>query len=308
VIRGLTARVAAQAKINLRLKILAREASGYHSLETIFQRIDLTDAVRVRVPSDGRGAERTLDCAGPRMPADGLGPVEKNLAYRAAVAYADATGWPNGFAIEIEKCIPVGGGLGGGSADAGAVLRALDGLSPRPLGPRLLELAAPLGADVPFLTGDSVLSLAWGHGERMLALPALESRHVLIVVPPFAVKTADAYRWADEKRGAFSFSAWTTEARQLTSWSSIAAVAENDFEEVLLEREPTIGEIVAGLRAAGAEIAMLSGSGSSVFGVMPPEAENARHSLRFSGTKPLENPPVLLVKTARSVSPVELTD
>src|SRR5207253_289491 len=80
------------------------------------------------------------------------GPTERNLAWRAALAYADATGWPNGFAIEIEKRLPVGGGLGGGSADAGAVLRCLNALAPSPLGvSALLSIAAPLGADVPFL-------------------------------------------------------------------------------------------------------------------------------------------------------------
>src|SRR5215510_9881815 len=116
------ASVVAQAKVNLRLRVLARESSGFHSIETIFLRLDLGDDVRVRV----RRAERSIDCSGPAMPTEGLGAAEQNLAYRAAVAYADATGWPSGFAIEITKQIPVGGGMGGGSADAGAVLRVLD--------------------------------------------------------------------------------------------------------------------------------------------------------------------------------------
>src|ERR671923_2093268 len=147
--RAREARVLAQAKINLFLRVLAREASGYHSIETLFLRLDLGDVVRVRV---GSGVERAVHCHGPVCPADGLGPAERNLAYRAAVAYADATGWPRSFAIDIEKNIPVGGGLGGGSADAGAVLRLLDAMAPRPAGPGLVELAASLGADVPFMT------------------------------------------------------------------------------------------------------------------------------------------------------------
>jgi 4-diphosphocytidyl-2-C-methyl-D-erythritol kinase len=102
-------RVAAQAKINLALRVLAREVSGYHQIETLFCRIALADTVVVRIVA----RERSLDCHG----AD-LGPIEANLAYRAAAAYAAARGWPDGFAIEIEKRIPVGGGLGGGSADA----------------------------------------------------------------------------------------------------------------------------------------------------------------------------------------------
>ncbi|MGH2897799.1 MAG: hypothetical protein ACRDMZ_03935, partial [Solirubrobacteraceae bacterium] len=103
-----------------------------------------------------------MDCSGPALPAGGLGPTEQNLAFRAATAYAAQTGWPAGFAIEIVKQVPVGGGLGGGSADAGAVLRILDALSPNPLGAKLVELATQLGADVPFMTIDSPMALAWG--------------------------------------------------------------------------------------------------------------------------------------------------
>ena len=120
------ARVAAQAKINLMLRVLAREALGYHQIETLFCRLALADDVVVRVTPGAR----TLDCRGA-----GVGPTERNLAYRAALAYAEARGWPDGFAIEIDKHIPVGGGLGGGSADAAAVLRALAALDPAPMSP-----------------------------------------------------------------------------------------------------------------------------------------------------------------------------
>ena len=144
------ARVAAQAKVNLLLRVLAREDSGYHGIETIFLRLSLADDVVVRVGEDIRG--RSLDCDGDAIPEGGLGPAEDNLAYRAACAYGDATGWPSTFAIEVTKKIATGAGLGGGSADAGAVLRALDVMSPSPLGKRLAELAPSLGADVAFMT------------------------------------------------------------------------------------------------------------------------------------------------------------
>src|SRR5258707_1321972 len=137
-----SAKTSAQAKINLMLRVLGREPSGYHQLETVFQRLDLADEVTVRIG----GESRSVDCTGEAMPPGGLGSPEDNLAFRAAVAYHGATGWPGTFSIEIMKRIAVGAGLGGGSADAGAVLRILDTLSPRPLGIRLLELAAPLGA------------------------------------------------------------------------------------------------------------------------------------------------------------------
>ena len=125
---GATARTVAQAKLNLFLHVLAREASGYHQLETLFCRLELGDDVTVR--TDVRG--RSLDCTGDVIPAGGLGPTERNLAWRAAARFAEQAGWPNDWAIEITKRIPVGGGLGGGSADAGAVLRCLNAVAPTP--------------------------------------------------------------------------------------------------------------------------------------------------------------------------------
>lgn len=264
------ARVAAQAKINLFLRVLAREASGYHSIETVFQRLDLADDVTVRIASG-----RSLDCAGPTVPPTGLGPTECNLAYRAALAYTEATGWPSGFAIEIEKRIPVGGGLGGGSADAGAVLRALDALSPRPLGASLIELAAPLGADVPFMTLDRPLALAWGRGERLLPLPPLPKAVVVLARPDFSIATADAYRWLAEGRREHAPLARVLDPKLLSTWDGIAELAENDFETVVATRHPLITELRDGLVRLGATIAMMSGSGSCVYGILPNTALGA---------------------------------
>lgn len=240
-----SASVAAQAKVNLFLRILAREASGFHQLETLFQRLDLGDDVTVRV--DVRG--RTLDCRG----AD-VGPVERNLAWRAAVAYADAAGWPDGFAIEIDKHIPVGGGLGGGSADAGAVLRCLDALAPEPLGLHaLLAIGATLGADVPFLTAEAPLALAWGRGERMLALPALPPRRAHLACFDEGVHTAEAYRRLAEWRAAHGGDAprpilW--DPARLARWDDVALVATNDFEHVVLPMR----EDVAAIRGMFADV------------------------------------------------------
>jgi 4-diphosphocytidyl-2-C-methyl-D-erythritol kinase len=248
----------AQAKVNLRLRILAREASGFHQLETIFLRLTLADEVTVRTGVHGR----TLDCRG----AD-TGPTELNLAYRAAMALRDAGG-PDTFAIEIEKRIPVGAGLGGGSADAAAVLRALNALSPRPLpGDALLAIAARLGADVPFLASPAVMALAWGRGERMLALDPPPPRPVVILVPPFAISTAKAYGWLDDVAGPPPKEPRLWHPGELAGWAALAALAHNDFEPVVAARHPEIAGFVNTLRAAGASPAMMSGSGSAVFGI-----------------------------------------
>lgn len=259
------ARVAAQAKINLLLRVLAREQSGYHSLETIFLRLALADGITVRVGDGVRG--RTLDCGGEAAPMAGLGPVDSNLAYRAACAYGEETGWPDAFAIELSKQIPVGAGLGGGSADAGAVLRALDALAPSPLGARLPELGGRLGADVPFMTIDSPMALAWSRGDRLLPLRVLAKRPVVLLFPAFGVSTKDAYAWLAHDRGTYEPRATVLEPTQLDTWDGIARIAANDFEPVVSRRHPAIAAYVESLRAAGALPAMMSGSGSAVFGV-----------------------------------------
>jgi 4-diphosphocytidyl-2-C-methyl-D-erythritol kinase len=295
-VSGRTARVVAQAKVNLFLRVLAREEGGHHQLETLFCRLAFGDEVVVRVASRGIA----LDCAGAPVV-----PVERNLAYRAAVAYRERTGWPTGVAIEIEKRIPVGGGLGGGSADAGAVLRALDALNPEPIGHQALrEAAAPLGADVPFLTSEAVLALGWGRGERMLALPPLPSRRVVLVVPPFPVDTADAYRWLAEARAGGTAPVlprlYTT--ADLASWRAVAGLAENAFEAPVEARHPRLDELRAALRRElGAEIARLSGSGSTVFGVLP---EGSGDRALTSATDCL----VFTTETAGRVAAVELSE
>jgi 4-diphosphocytidyl-2-C-methyl-D-erythritol kinase len=262
------AQVLAQAKINLVLRVLAREVSGYHQLETLLCRIALADVVTVH-STDGA---RSLRCGGERHPAGGLGPAEENLAWRAAEAYARRAGWPRGFAIEIDKRIPVGGGLGGGSADAGAVLRALNAMNATPLPPALvLEIAFSLGADVPFLTQDaSSLALAWGRGERLLSLPPLPTRSCWLFCPDVTVATRDAYGWLAERPPFPESSLVTVDA--LASWDQIATLAHNDFEDVVGQRIPPVARALAELRAPSARrlvgdrpLIQMSGSGSVLF-------------------------------------------
>ena len=258
--------VPAYAKLNLHLAVLAREASGYHSIETVFHRIELADDIMVSVAPPGT---RTVRCS------VDVGSVEHNLAYRAAVAFLDATQWDTGFDIDILKRIPAGGGLGGGSADAAATLRGLNALSPMPVPQQqLMTIAGSLGADVPFLVSDAMMALAWGRGERMLSLDPLPMRHVALVIPPFRVATVEAYQWLDDSRAAVYGSA-VQEFRywHLANWDGLAPRVRNDFEAVVANRFPVINPLVQVLRASGAVIAGMTGSGSTVFGIYetPPD-------------------------------------
>ncbi len=269
----------AHAKINLLLRILAREASGYHGIETLFQRLDLHDVVQVRVGN----MTPALVCSGPAMPARGLGPVEKNLAWRAAQAYLRASGWSTGWDIAIEKHIPVGGGLGGGSADAAAVLRAFEDMCPTPIGlARLLEVAGTLGADVPFMVRNVSLAWAWGRGDRLLPLAPLPRATVVLATFRDGVNTAAAYgafARARERHGE-SVHAFAYSQNAFNSWGDVSALAVNDFEPVVADMHqgvadllPRLRDLAKGLRDSGVPaIGMMSGSGATCFVLHPPDA------------------------------------
>lgn len=254
------AAVEAQAKVNLFLRVLAREEGGFHQLETLFTRLELADSVRVATDTGAR----ELTATGPDT-----GPPARNLAYRAAEAFMQAAAWPRGFSITIEKRIPVRGGLGGGSADAGAVLRALNALAPTPLGAAALAtLALRLGADVPFLATELPLALAWGRGERLLGLRSLPAREVVLCVPPFGIETAAAFDWiAADRRGALPSAPRPLTIDDLDRWDGVARLAANDLEGPVLERHPELAASLGVLEGAGARIARMSGSGSTLFGV-----------------------------------------
>lgn len=269
------ARLAAQAKVNLALQVGARRADGYHDLATIFGRIDLADDVVVRTLRSGVTVRVTRE----GVPDESVGAAEKNLALLAARAYMGEAQWPAGCAIDIEKRIPVGAGLGGGSADAGTVLRALESLAPRPLGAdRLLRIAATLGADVPFLTLDAPLALGTGRGDALEMLRPLPLRWLALVLPPFSISTGDAYAWLDADRarggdaGAVDPVALRTGSRD---WDTLVAVATNHFQPVVTARYPLIDSYCAALEGAGADIAMMSGSGSAVFGLFADQPDVA---------------------------------
>lgn len=274
---ALHAQVAAWAKINLDLRILAREDSGFHQLETIFHRISLCDLVDVRVNDGTPGI--TLACAPAVDVAD-----DENLAWRAAAAYQRAAQWPPAdacIAISVRKEIPTGGGLGGGSADAGAVLRALDALNPEPLAPPLLlTVAAALGADVPFLASGAACALAWGRGERMLALPALPRQTIHGATFSRGVNTALAYRALAAARAdgqVVSPGSMLHDLAQLAHWAGVAHFARNDFEGPVFAMRPDIASVHAAFRAIAPDaLVRMSGSGATIFAAGPIDARALR--------------------------------
>lgn len=272
---GRSVELLAPAKINLTLSVLTRELSGFHQIESLFQMISLADRLRVGVRD--RGPEGAGD--GPsvalRVTGAELGPPEENLVHRAATAFMNAAGIDidEGFGIEIEltKAIPHGAGLGGGSSDAAATLRALDHLLPgRVTSDTLVRLAAGLGSDVPFFLSPEPTAWGWSRGDRLLPLPALPSLPVLVVIPREPISTPEAYRWLAESRegqGETRPDPSLFPTADSTTWEEVATISENDFEPVVLPRMSEGPGLRDALVRSGAMIARLSGSGSAHFGV-----------------------------------------
>jgi 4-diphosphocytidyl-2-C-methyl-D-erythritol kinase len=255
--------VEAPAKVNLRLAILAREESGYHGLESLFCAISLADTVRVEVT--GAGVELVVEGE------VDTGPPERNLVVRAARAYYQEIGGEPELELTLRKRIPSAAGLGGGSSDAAATLRALNELHRGAVpADRLLQIGAELGSDVPFFLCGSPFALGWSRGERLLALPPLPPRPVLVAHPGVPVPTGAAFAAVVEARGgSYSPTAHTLGPRALEGWSGVSGLALNDFEPFAVRSVPLIGQGLAVLREGGALIALLAGSGGSIFGVFP---------------------------------------
>jgi 4-diphosphocytidyl-2-C-methyl-D-erythritol kinase len=275
--------VPAFAKVNLRLAVLGRRPDGYHELRTIFQTISLHDDIVLRAASRP-GIELTVR----GNSALGCEPVRRNLVYRAVDELRRELRIRSGVRIELVKRIPVGRGLGGGSSDAAAALIALLRLTHRTLpGERLTEIAAGLGADVPFfLFGGRALGV--GHGNEVYPLPDIPRRTVLVVSPPeISVATADAYRWlrartlkltkiaADPKLWRFCALCWSPQGGGLS----------NDFEAAVFRRHPRLAAIKRALLRGGAMEAALAGSGSAVFGLFQHPAQARRAALGFSNSQ-----------------------
>jgi 4-diphosphocytidyl-2-C-methyl-D-erythritol kinase len=256
----------APAKLNLRLKITGRRPDGYHNLISIMAPVSIYDRIELQITS---GSLITILCEGFRAPSD-----KENLACQAAQAFFTHTGIEHGLSIKLTKNIPVAAGLGGGSSDAACVLKALNQIWSCPISAgELAELALALGADVPFfLTGKPCI--ARGIGEILDPIEEWPQLWYIIVTPPIRVSTAWVYgnlNWAPSASAGeleltndeYQFIIANLKKKALV----IARILENDLERVTASHFPAIEAIKETLVNSGANGALMSGSGPSVFGI-----------------------------------------
>ena len=260
---SVTLREGAFAKINLTLDVLGKRPDGYHDIQSVMQTISIRDDVEVEV---GTAKPWTLSCDKEDVPQD-----SSNLAWKAAEMFCRAAKRdPEGVAIRITKRIPTQAGLGGGSADAAAVLRALNRHYDYPFSIyALAELGAEVGSDVPFCTlGGTVL--CQGRGERLRKLPDLPETLFVVCKPDFPVSTPELYRRLDE----------TAIARRPDHTAIEAAIVQGDvgaiagqlcnvFEPVVTEKHLELNYIKSLMNSYGALGFAMSGSGPSVYAIAP---------------------------------------
>jgi 4-diphosphocytidyl-2-C-methyl-D-erythritol kinase len=252
-------RVLSPAKINLFLKILGERSDGYHEIQTLMQLVDLADEILLREAEAGI----ELRVAGL---ATGVPESEENLVWRAARLVLQQMGRGGGVSISLYKRIPVGGGLGGGSSNAAATLwgmRALLGLS-IPMS-QLRDWALLLGSDVPFFL-TSGCALAEGRGE-VLREVRLARRWAVIIFPGFGISTKWAYSQKKFKLTKGGRKDKNIPLPTVLSGEGIRQPYTNDLEEVVREKYPLINDLKAALLDSGAKMALMSGSGSSVYGI-----------------------------------------
>ena len=249
----------APAKLNLSLRILGKREDGFHELESLMVRLDgLADRLTVEA-----AGEDQFECDAPGVPVDG-----GNLVVRAREAFRRATGCAEPVAMHLEKRVPHGAGLGGGSSDAAAALLGLDRLFGTGLdGEALRAIGAELGSDVPFFMGPAV-AVVRGRGEILAEARALPRLPVLLLKPSFGVSTPEAYRrWAGSEE-----IAGVGYAAQEFPWG----VLVNDLERPVFAKHRFLAEMKEWLRARqGVAGALMSGSGSTMFAVLddPESAE-----------------------------------
>jgi 4-diphosphocytidyl-2-C-methyl-D-erythritol kinase len=255
------------AKVNLFLRVVGRRPDGYHELDSLFVPIAIYDRLRIAVRP---AATSSITLAANR--AD-LSSPEKNLAGRAAAAFMDEFGITAEVMIDLEKNIPVGAGLGGGSSDAAAVLRMLTSLERIDQRERLARIALSLGADVPYFL-DPMPARVGGIGERIVPLRKFAPLHLVIAAPPIEVRTADVYRALTREH--WSGAARAAVVSALAAGKFMPGALVNDLAAPAIALHPEIGELKALLEAAGAIAAAMSGSGGAVFAVFATAADASR--------------------------------
>ena len=259
-------RVRAYAKINLGLHVLGKRSDGYHSIETVFRLINLYDELEM-VQNDQGIHFSSND---PRLSDD-----RTNLCLRAANLLRDLTGSHTGVEMRLTKRIPIGAGLGGGSSDAAATLRGLTKLWSLDISTEELQtISATLGSDVPFFfTG--LTAYATGRGELLESMVLPIPYSILVATPPIHVSTAWAYSSLKLNPAQKRPNLRDLLTASLRDPAELRRKLTNDFEETVFQKHPEIKELKEKLLNGGADLALMSGSGSSVFGLFS-SAEKAR--------------------------------
>jgi 4-diphosphocytidyl-2-C-methyl-D-erythritol kinase len=264
-------RIKAPAKVNIRLKVTGRRADGYHELVSIMVPVDLFDELELKVPFDGR---IKIKNKGFEVPID-----KGNLIYSAAESFMSSIGVNDGVSMDLKKNIPVAAGLGGGSSDAAAVLIALNSIYSKPFSiSDLQDLALKIGADVPFFINCSP-ALITGIGEVLEPIPNWPDLWYIIITPHLRVSTAWVYNNLKIELTTGEYDYIKSVLKNDTY--DISQILENDLENVTSASFPIIKTLKKLLKDAGAEGAVMSGSGPSVFGIFssPEKAEAARDSM-----------------------------
>lgn len=276
--------VFAPAKVNLILRILDRRPDGYHNLWSIMQTVALEDELHIALAPERQDIQ--LRCDTEQLAAD-----RSNLVYRAAVAVLERARRTIGLDIRLLKRIPMGAGLGGGSSDAAATILGLNRLLQ--LGwsdAQMADVGQPLGSDVPFFLF-APSAFVTGRGETVKPVTIGGTRWAVLVNPGFGVETKWAYQELAATRGAvrpLSSLHADLERHTHTTWVQLAAAAENDFEPPVFARHGALLEIKQALLARGAELALLSGSGATVFGLFQDEGAARRAQAQFARGKHLK--------------------
>ena len=276
--------VFAPAKINVVLRILDRRPDGFHNLWSVMQTVALEDEVQIRLRSDRTEIE--LRCDATQLAVD-----RSNLVYRAAAEVLARAKQSIGLDIELRKRIPMGAGLGGGSSDAAATIIGLNRLLRLEWSPtQMADAGQSLGSDVPFFFFAPSAFVA-GRGETVRPVIVAGGRWIVLVNPGFGVNTKWAYQELAATRpvvAPLSPVQQNLDRQSQVSWAQLIAAAENDFEAPVFAAHGKLREIKQNLQNYGAEIALLSGSGATVFGVFVNEARARQAQAQFANERSMK--------------------